>query len=152
MPTGLIVLDDIISRDFKRTSEISFLSSRFRHIETSLMISVQSFRACSNVIRNNSDFILIFKQNNFKELSKISEEYSDYCGSEELFMKYYNYCMKDKFSFLTINAQQNPAIFMKRFEEVIGHGDKPIVNLGTLEEEDEEVLQYEEPDVKATED
>ena len=151
MPTGLIVLDDIISRDFKRTSEISFLSSRFRHIETSLMISVQSFRACSNVIRNNSDFILIFKQNNFKELQKISEEYSDYCGSEELFMKYYSYCMKEKYSFLVINAQQNPAVFMNRFEEVIGHGDKPSVNLGTLDEEGEEVLHYEDPDTKATE-
>jgi len=140
MDTGLIVLDDIISRDFKRTSEISYLSSRYRHVETSLIISVQSFRAVSNVIRNNSDFILIFKQNNFKELKKISEEFSDYCGSEELFMKYYNYCMTEKYQFLTINAQNNPATFIKNLSEVIGEGDRPSVNLQPLGDDDAEMI------------
>ncbi len=152
MPTGLIVLDDIISRDFKRTSEISFLSSRYRHIETSIILAVQSFRAVSNVIRNNSDFICIFKQNNFKELSKIAEEYSDYCGSEELFMRYYNYCMKEKYNIMVINAQQNPAIFMKNFDTIMGYGDKPTITLDQLDSEDEDVINYEEQDTKASED
>ena len=48
--------------------------------------------------------------------------------------------MKTKYRFLTINAQQNPAVFMDCFETILGHGDQPIINLQPLDEEDEELI------------
>ena len=53
---------------------------------------------------------------------------------------------------MVINAQQNPAVFMKNFDTIMGHGDKPVITLDQLDSEDEEVINYEEQDTKANED
>ena len=131
MSTALLVFDDIINKDFKKNNSISFLASRFRHIETSIIIAVQSFRAISPIIRSNAQNILIFRQQSAGkkgELAKIVEEYSDLAGSPEQFLDYYNYCINSEpYSFLYIDAQQNPANFYNRFETLIGQGDKSLI-------------------------
>ena len=135
MPTMLILLDDILSRDFKKTNDITYLCSKFRHFEMSIFLSVQSFRAIGNICRNNATNVLVFKQQNNKELIKITEEYGELCGSEDLFMKYYNYAHDDQpYSFLYIDGQENPCRFYKRHEELIGIGNKPQVNLDSIQE------------------
>ena len=128
MPTMLILLDDILSRDFKKTNDISFLCSKFRHYEMSIFLTTQSFRAVSNIIRNNATNILIFRQNNQKELEKIKEEYSELCGSEEMFMEYYNLAHDIPYSFLYIDGQTNPARFYRRHETLLGIGKKKVIN------------------------
>ncbi len=131
MPTALLVFDDIINKDFKKNNAISFLASRFRHIETSIIIAVQSFRAISPIIRSNATNIMIMKQQSAGkkgELAKIIEEYSDLAGSEEQFIKYYNYAINESpYSFLYIDGQQNPANFYLRFETLIGKGDQSLI-------------------------
>ena len=131
MPTALLVFDDIINKDFKKNNSISFLASRFRHIETSIIIAVQQFRAISPIIRANSTNIMIMRQQSAGkkgELAKITEEYSDLAGSEEQFLKYYNYAINDQpYSFLYIDAQQNPAKFYLRFEKLIGNGENSLI-------------------------
>lgn len=131
MPTALLVFDDIINKDFKKNNSISFLASRFRHIETSIIIAVQQFRAISPIIRANATDIMIMRQQSAGkkgELAKITEEYSDLAGSEEQFLKYYNYAINDQpYSFLYIDAQQNPAKFYLRFEKLIGNGDQSLI-------------------------
>ena len=131
MPTALLVFDDIINKDFKKNNAISFLSSRFRHIETSIIIAVQSFRAISPIIRSNATDIMVMKQQSAGkkgELAKIIEEYSDLAGSEERFLEYYHYAINDEpYSFLYIDAQQNPALFYVRFETKIGEGSKSLI-------------------------
>ena len=135
MDTAIICLDDIISKDFKRTSSIAYLCSRYRHIETSIIICTQSYRSVSNIIRCNNDYMIIFKQNNFKQLESIAEEMGEFAGSEEQFMRYYNEAIGDQpYSFLVINAQKNPVEFMIRFEKIIGYGSKPINNAVSQEE------------------
>ena len=134
MPTMLILLDDILGKDFKKTNDITYLASKFRQYEMSIFLSTQSFRSVGTIIRNNATDILIFKQQNNKELMKIKEEYGELCGSEDLFMKYYNYAHADQqYSFLYINAQSNPASFFRRHETLIGNGDKPVINLNDIE-------------------
>ncbi len=125
-PTVLLCLDDIISKDFKKTASntINTLATRFRHYELSIMIFTQSFRAVSNMIRSNSQNVMIFRQQSSKELEKIAEEYSDLCGDELTFLKYYNIAHSEPYQFLYIDAQQNPAHFYKSFEELIGIGDQ----------------------------
>ena len=141
MPTALLLFDDIINKDFKKNNSISFLASRFRHIETSIIIAVQSFRAISPIIRSNATNICIMKQQSAGkkgELSKIVEEYSDLAGSEERFLEYYNYCINDApYSFMAIDAQSNPAKFMLRFERVIGEGDKSLIPQQQIPETEE---------------
>jgi len=140
MPTTLLVLDDIINRDFKKTNDVSFLASRFRHYELSIMIFTQSFRAVSPIIRSNATDILIFRQQSSKEMEKVIEEYHDLAHSEEQFLKYYNIAHSSPYSFLYIDAQENPARFYKSFEELIGIG-KQLVYKGTIpDENDDEVF------------
>ena len=131
MPTALLVFDDIINKDFKKNNSISFLASRFRHIETSIIIAVQSFRAISPIIRSNATDIMIMKQQSAGkkgELAKIIEEYSDLAGSEERFLEYYNYAINESpYSFLYIDAQNNPADFYLRFETKIGEGNNSLI-------------------------
>ena len=125
-PTTLILLDDILSKDFKKNNEINFLASKFRHYDLSIFLTTQSFRAVGTIIRNNATNILIFKQQNNKELEKISEEYGELCSGEKIFMKYYSEAMKEPYSLLYIDAQSNPAKFFVRHERLIGEGDKPL--------------------------
>ena len=136
MPTTLLILDDIISRDFKKNNDISFLASRFRHYELSIGIFTQSFRAVSPIIRTNATDILIFRQQSSKEMEKLVEEYHDLAHGEEQFKKYYDIAHSTPYSFLYIDVQQNPAHFYKSFEELIGIG-KELVWKGKIPESDE---------------
>tara|TARA_Y100001937_G_scaffold81837_1_gene110709 strand:- start:6 stop:422 length:417 start_codon:yes stop_codon:yes gene_type:complete len=94
----------------------------------SIFLTTQSFRSVSNIIRNNATNILIFRQNNQKELEKIKEEYSELCGSEELFMTYYNLAHDQPYSFLYIDGQTNPARFYRRHETLLGIGKKKVID------------------------
>lgn len=140
MPTALLVFDDIINKDFKKNNSISFLASRFRHIETSIIIAVQSFRAISPIIRSNATDIMIMKQQSAGkkgELAKIIEEYSDLAGSEERFLEYYHYAINESpYSFLYIDAQNNPADFYLRFERKIGEGNNSLIPVQESETEE----------------
>ena len=142
MPTQLLILDDIISRDFKKSSSnaINSLATRFRHYELSIMIFVQSARAVSNMIRSNATDILIYRQQSNLEWDKLKEEYSDLAPKN--FEKYYAISQMERYNFLYIDAQQNPAHFYSGFSELLGIGDK-MVYKGKMpqEDSDEEVFE-----------
>ena len=82
------------------------------------------------MIRNNATDVIICKQQNSKELSKIAEEYGDLVGGEENFLKLYNEAHKERFSFLYLKLSENPAQAFLRFEKQI----YPHVNTATEEE------------------
>ena len=138
MPTTLIVLDDIISSDFKKTTtnSINSIATRFRHYELSIMIFTQSFKAVSNMIRSNATDIMIFRQQSSTELEKVREEYEDLAPTN--FMKYYDIAHSERYSFLYIDVQQNPSHFYKAFSELIGIGDKMVYKGSIPSAEDEE--------------
>ena len=143
METALLVFDDIIGKDFKRASSIAFLSSRFRHIETSIMILTQAFKNVSNIIRSNITNVIIFKQQSSKQIEAIKEEYEEFAGDK--FMDYYNYAINDEpYSFLYIDAQTNPATFYVRFDRVIGRGDKSEIPKQTLDEDQQQPFEKNE--------
>jgi len=137
METALLVFDDIIGKDFKRASSIAFLSSRFRHIETSIMILTQAFKNVSNIIRSNITNVVVFKQQSSKQIEAIKEEYEEFAGDK--FMDYYNFAINDEpYSFLYIDAQTNPATFYVRFDRVIGRGDKSEIPKQAVDEDPQE--------------
>ena len=115
-PTYALVMDDVLTKDFKKTNQVSFFSTRFRHYIDFYVIAVQSFRAVSGMIRNNATDVIICKQQNQKELEKIAEEYGDMVGGNDNFMKLYDEAMKDRYSFLYLKLSENPAEAYVRHE------------------------------------
>ncbi len=125
-PTVALVLDDILTKDFKKTNAVSFLATRFRHYGIGLLaFTTQSFRAVSGLIRNNSSDVIIMRQQNNKELEKINEEYGDMFSG--IFMDLYKKAIEDApYSFLYLDLSQNPARAYIRFETPIADGDKKL--------------------------
>ena len=70
-------------------------------------------------MRLNSTHYILIKIGNKKELKKIAEEKSghlDYNG----FLKIYNYCTKEPYSFMTIDTRTTASVtFKKNFDEPI---------------------------------
>jgi len=125
-PSVAMVLDDILTKDFKKSNAVSFLATRFRHYGIALLaFTTQSFRAVSGLIRNNATDVVIMKQQNAKELEKLNEEYGDLFPN--IFMELYNKAINDQpYSFLYLDMQTNPATAYIRFETKIGEGDKKL--------------------------
>ncbi len=103
------------------------------------MIFTQSFRAVSPIIRTNATDIMIFRQQSSKEMEKVIEEYSDLAHGEERFLQYYNIAHSDRYGFLYIDVQENPAKFYKNFEELIGVGQQ-LIWKGAIPNDDEEIF------------
>jgi hypothetical protein len=118
-PTYALVMDDVLTKDFKKTNQVSFFSTRFRHYIDFYIIAVQSFRAVSGMIRNNATDVIICKQQNQKELEKIAEEYADMVGGHDKFIELYNEAHKDRYSFLYLKLSENPAEAYVRHERKI---------------------------------
>ena len=123
-PSIALVLDDILTKDFKKSNAVSFLATRFRHYGIGLLaFTTQSFRAVSGLIRNNATDVIIMKQQNSKELEKINEEYGDLFPG--IFMELYKRAIEDQpFSFLYLDMQTSPATAYIRFETKIASGDQ----------------------------
>ena len=118
----LIVFDDMIAyieynEKFKRI--IKELFYRARKINVSFVFITQSnFRALRDARLNSMHYILMeicYK----KELKKIPEEKSGHLDYKD-FLKMYNFCMEDPYSFMTIDTRPTATIpFKKNFDEPI---------------------------------
>ena len=121
MPYICLIADDIIGRNLKRNSELSFACTRLRHINCNLCaIFVQNFKSVDTIIRNNSSDIIIYKQTNKKQLQQIEEEFGGVF--EGNFNELYKIATKEKYNFLYIRMKTGEAF--RNFEEKIGiYGD-----------------------------
>ncbi len=116
-PSVCLVLDDCLG---DKTTALNNISSRYRHSNIQLlMISTQAFRKVSPTIRANANYVLIGKLQNATELDKLSEEYSSMFGGDANFRDLYKQATKKKYSFMTLNLSENPALVLRNFEEVI---------------------------------
>ena len=123
----------------KRNNEISFLATRYRHMNIGLLgIFVQNFKSVDTIIRNNSTDIIIFRQTNQKQLIGIAEEYHGQFGSMENFIKIYNIATSTPYSFLYLKTQEG--IALKSFERVIARGSQIFDESGGELSEDQKKL------------
>ena len=119
-----LVFDDILG-SVKRNSYLNHLVTRSRHYGVGLLaISVQSFKAVGPTIRNNCNSFICGNLQNMSELDKISQEYSGMFGGDEKFRKIYNKATEQRYDFLYIDLQSNPARAFRNFETQIAEGDK----------------------------
>ena len=113
----LIVFDDVIAnieynKNFKRI--IKELFHRARKINVSIVFITQSyFRAL------NSTHYILMKIGNKKEIKRIAEEKSGHLDYKD-FLKMYNYCTEEPYSFMTIDTRPTASVtFKKNFNELI---------------------------------
>lgn len=126
-PSYALVLDDVLTQDFSKSNAVSYFATRFRHYIDFYLISTQTFRAVSGLIRNNANAIFVLRQQNAKELEKISEEYSSMVGGKENFMKLYKEIHKENYQIMYIDLSKNPARVLRNFEEVLYEGTDELV-------------------------
>ena len=116
----LIFFDDMIAdieynKNFKRVNKELFY--RARKINVSIVFITQSYFRALKDARLNSTHYIIMKINNKKELKRIAEEKSGHLDYKD-FLKIYNYCTEDPYSFMTIDARRTAAMaFKKSFTE-----------------------------------
>ena len=118
----LIVFDDMIAdieynKNFKRI--IKELFYRARKINVSIVFITQSyFNTLKDARLNNTHYILM-RIGNKKELKRIAEEKSGHLDYKD-FLKMYNYCTKEPYSFMAIDARPTATIpFKKNFNDLI---------------------------------
>ena len=123
-PFIAMIFDDILG-SVKRNSYLNHLVTRSRHYGVGLLaISVQSFKAVGPTIRNNTNSFICGNLQNLSELDKISAEYSGMFGGDEKFRKIYHKATEQRYDFLYLDLQSNPARAFRNFEEQIANGDQ----------------------------
>ena len=118
----LIVFDDMISdteynNNFKKI--IKKLFFRGRKINISIVFITQSYFRALKDARLNSTHYILMKINNKNELKKIAEEKSSLFDYKD-FLKIYNYCTKEPYSFMLIDTRPTASVtFKQNFDEPI---------------------------------
>ena len=118
----LIVFDDMIAdiehnKQFKRI--IKELFYRACKINVLIVFITQSYFRALKDARLNSTHYILMKIGNKKELKSIAEEKSGHLDYKD-FLEMYNYCIKEPYSFMTIDARPTATIpFKKNFNELI---------------------------------
>ena len=117
----LIVFDDMIAdieynKNIKRII-LKELFYRACKINMSIVFIMQSYLGALKDARLNSTRYILMKIGNKKELESIAEEKSGNLDYKDFF-KMYNYCTREPYSFMTIDARPTATIpFKKNFDE-----------------------------------
>ena len=128
-----LFLDDILSKNMKRNSEISFLCTRYRHLNIGLLgIFTQNLKSVDTIIRNNATDVIIFKQTNNKQLQGCAEEWSGVFGGEKNFYAIYEYATRKPYDFLYLKVYEGLAL--RSFEEVIANKQDLLFNKNNMSE------------------
>jgi len=115
----LLIIDDSVGLDvLKMKSALTYWATRHRHLNANIILSVQNYRACNSIVRNNAKCVIImYGVYNMKELEKLNDELGDvYRGT--LLYCYKKYCTK-KFEFLTLYPRELPVRMLKNFSHDI---------------------------------
>ena len=108
----LIVFDDMIAdieynKNFKQI--IKELFYRARKINVSIVFITQSYFRALKDARLNSTHYILMKIGNKKELKRVAEEKSGHLDYKD-FLKMYNYCTEEPYSFMLIDTRPTASI------------------------------------------
>ena len=119
----LIIFDDMIA-DIMRSEKkaktiVKELFIRCRKLNISIVFITQSYFRTPKDARLNSTRYILMKMGNKKELESIAEENSGHIDFKD-FLKIYNYCTKDPYSFMMVDTRPTARVtFKKNFDEPI---------------------------------
>ena len=118
----VIIFDDMIAdtmRSEKFKAIVKELFIRCRKLNISIVFITQSYFRTPKDARLNSVHYILMKIGNKKELKSIAEENSDHLDFKG-FLKIYNYCTKERYSFMLVDTRPtSPVTFEKIFDEPI---------------------------------
>ena len=110
-----MIADIEYNKNFKRI--IKELFYRARKINVSIVFITQSYFRELKDARLNSTHYILMKIGNKEKLKSIAEEKSGNLDYKD-FLKMYNYCTREPYSFMTIDARPTATIpFKKNFDE-----------------------------------
>ena len=118
----LIIFDDMIDdimKSEKVKAIVKVLFIRCRKLNTSIVFITQSYFRTPKDVRLNSTHYILMKIGNKKELKSIAEENSGHLDFKD-FLKIYNYCTKEPYSFMLVDTRTTAHVtFKKNFDEPI---------------------------------
>ena len=118
----LIIFDDLIAdimRNKKFKSIVKELFTRCRKLNISVVFITQSYFRTPKDARLNSTHYIILKIGNKKELKCIAEKNSSHLDFKD-FLKIYNYCTNEPYSFMMVDTRPTAHVtFKKNFDEPI---------------------------------
>lgn len=127
-----MIFDDILG-SVKRNSYLNHLVTRSRHYGVGLLaVSVQSFKAVGPTIRNNTNAFICGNLQNMSELDKISQEFSGMFGGDQKFRKIYQKATEQRYDFLYLDLQSNPARAFRNFEEQLAEGSNLLFEMNQI--------------------
>ena len=104
----LIILDNMIA-------DIKELFIKCRKLKISIVFITQSYFITPKDARLNSTHYILLKIGHKKELKSIAEENSRHLDFKD-FLKIYNYCTKEPYSFMMVDTRPTARItFEKKF-------------------------------------
>ena len=112
----LIVFDDMIAdimRSEKFKAIVKELFIRCRKLNISIVFVTQSYFITPNDARLNSTHYIIMKISNKKELKRIAEENSRHLDFKD-FLKIYNYCTREPYSFMMVDTRPTACVTFKK--------------------------------------
>ena len=116
-PKQMIVIDDSVGL-IERNSSINYLGTRYRHFNANMIMSVQSFKGCSCIMRTNANCVILMNGiMNSKEIEKIDEEYGDIFKGTLIYC-YKKYAPK-KYDFIYMKVRENPPKMYQGFHTEI---------------------------------
>ena len=118
----LIIFDDMIAdimRSEKFKAIVKELFIRCRKLNISIVFITKSYFRTPKDARLNSTHYILMKIGNKKELKSIAEENSGHINFKD-FLKIYNYCTKEPYSFMIVDTRPTARVtFKKNFDEPI---------------------------------
>ena len=123
----LIIFDDMIadimgSEKFKAIVKELFI--RCRKLNVSIVFITQSHFRTPKDARLNSTHYILMKIGNKKELKSIAEENSGHLDFKD-FLKIYNYCTKDPYSFMMVDTRPTARVtFSTRLDKTVPNYQK----------------------------
>ena len=126
----LIIFDDMIAdiiRSEKFKAIVSFyyfieLFIRCRKLNISIVFITQSYFRTPKDVRLNSTHYILMKIGHKKELKGIAEENSGHLDFKD-FLKIYNYCTNEPYSFMMVDTRPTAhATFKKNFDKPLMSG------------------------------
>ena len=118
----LIIFDDMIA-DIMRSEKfkpiVKELFIRCRKLNISIVFITQSYFRAPKDSRLNSTHYILMNIGNKKELKSIAEENSSHLDFKD-FLKIYNYCTKEPYSFMLVDTRPTARVtFKKNFDEPV---------------------------------
>ena len=112
-----MIADIIRSEKFKAMVKELFI--RCRKLNISIVFITQSYFRTPKDVRLNNNHYRLMKIRNKKELKSIAKENSGHLDFKD-FLKIYNYCTKEPYSFMLVDTRPTACVtFKKNFDEPI---------------------------------